>query len=159
MYKTKRPTSKNETAQKVTYQQFGRTRTVYRTQNLPDMPRTVILTKDSHGMKAGTLGLDAGGTIQSGFNMTQFIAMDKDFHDYLSKNGFETIRDYILYQHEENFAVGANYWRNPFYCNHIYDDSFVYVDDLQALKEKKQKQIDDLQNEVQHLDMLIEKSK
>lgn len=134
-----------------TYQQFGRTKKVYKTGALPEIPKMIILTKDSHGLKAGTVGLHGGIEISSGYHMIRFIPMNERFKSYLSKNGFESIRDYILFQHEENFCFGAQYWTNPFDYTNIYDDSFEFVDVLNSKIEEKQNQISKIQQEIDAL--------
>lgn len=144
--------------QKITYKKFGITKTVYNTRSLPEIPKMIILNHDTKGFKAGTVGICGGDSIQSGYNMTIFIPIDHDYQEWMTKNGYETLRDYILDQHESNFAFGSQYWKNPFHYTHIYKEDFLYVDDLEKLKKKNQEKMEKLEREAKKLDLLISES-
>lgn len=114
----------------------------------------VVLTEDFRGYPKGTVGYFAGYSTDCGHEVANVALKDESFESYLEKHHeFDCFDSYIDYQNKENI-FGDKYWTNPFTCIQPYVQNVMSISQINAEKEKLQKEIEHSKNRLDSLQSL-----
>lgn len=113
----------------------------------------VVLIKESFGYPAGTLCVFVGYTYDSGYHVAEVAVVDEQMKNFLNKNRFYSLKEYIDYQERENI-FGSKYWTNPFNLFKPYESDLKSLSQIHREIKEKEEQHTALKQEMAELNKL-----